>query len=328
MSPPVRLRALVVLGPTGSGKSALAMAAAQHLPVPVELVSVDSAQVYRGMDIGTAKPSAAEQAALRHHLLDLRDPEQTYSAGEFRRDCLTAIAEICGRGALPLLVGGTMLYFRALFHGIATLPQADAALRARLDARAALEGWPALHAELAGVDPQSAARIHANDAQRIQRALEVHSLAGRPLSQLWLESAQDQPDIDWAVAALEPADRTQLHGQLAQRFDAMLTAGFVDEVQGLLRRSGLRADSASLRAVGYRQVMEYCLGQQSLPQARDQAVAATRQLAKRQLTWLRSGSVTAAGNAPLKFDSQDPNTSERFRDATLQWLEGGAFSGL
>jgi len=327
MSPPVRLRALVVLGPTGSGKSALAMEAAQYLPVPVELVSVDSAQVYRGMDIGTAKPSAAEQAALRHHLLDLRDPEQTYSAGEFRRDCLTAIAQICGRGALPLLVGGTMLYFRALFHGIATLPPADAALRARLDARAALEGWPALHAELAGVDPQSAARIHANDAQRIQRALEVHSMAGRPLSQLWLEGAQDQPDIDWAVAALEPADRPQLHGQLAQRFDAMLTAGFVDEVQGLLRRPQLSADSASLRAVGYRQVMEYCLGQQSLLQARDQAVAATRQLAKRQLTWLRSGSVTAAGNAPLKFDSQDPKTSERFRDATLQWLDGGAFSG-
>jgi tRNA dimethylallyltransferase len=322
-----RLRALVVLGPTGSGKSALAMAVAQHLPLPVELVSVDSAQVYRGMDIGTAKPSAAEQAALPHHLIDLRDPEQAYSAGEFRRDCLAAIAEICGRGAMPLLVGGTMLYFRALFHGIANLPQADAALRASLDARAVRAGWPALHAELAQLDPLSAARIHANDAQRIQRALEVQALAGRPLSQLWQDAAQDQPDIDWAVAALEPGDRAVLHAQLAGRFDAMLAAGLVQEVHDLLRRPGLHADSPALRAVGYRQLLGHCLGQLTLAEAREQAIAATRQLAKRQLTWLRSGSVATPGLAPLKFDPQDPKTMERFRDATLQWLEGGAFSG-
>lgn len=327
MSTGPQLRALVVLGPTGSGKSALALAAAQQLPLPVELISVDSAQVYRGMDIGTAKPTVAEQAALPHHLIDLRDPEQAYSAGEFRRDCLAAIAQVCARGALPLLVGGTMLYFRALFHGIASLPQADAALRASLDARAAQEGWPALHAELARLDPQSAARIHSNDAQRIQRALEVQRLAGRPLSQLWQDAAHDQPQIDWAVAALEPTDRSRLHAQLARRFDAMLAAGLVSEVGDLLRRPGLQADSPALRAVGYRQLLAHCLGQAPLAEAREQAVAATRQLAKRQLTWLRSGTVTATGTTPLKFDPQDPKTSERFREATLQWLEGGAFSG-
>ena len=303
------------------------MSAAGWLPRPVELISVDSAQVYRGMDIGTAKPTPGERALVPHHLLDLRDPEQAYSAGEFRRDGLAAIADITARGALPMLVGGTMLYFRALFQGIAQLPQADPALRAALDARAAREGWPALHAELARLDPAAAARIHANDAQRIQRALEVRSLAGSSLTDLWQQQAQPLADIDWAIAVLEPADRSLLHARVQQRFDAMLAQGLVDEVATLLRRPGLDIDGPAMRAVGYRQLVPCCLGQCSLAQAREQAVAATRQLAKRQLTWLRSPGLLPRDAAVLKCDPFDPKTEERFRVATLQWLEGGAFSG-
>jgi tRNA dimethylallyltransferase len=315
----VRPRVLVIAGPTGAGKSDYAWQLAQRLPV--EIISVDSAQVYRGMDIGTAKPSAAEQAAVPHHLLDLCEPETVYSAGQFRRDALDCIAQICGRGRIPLLVGGTMLYFRSLFQGIASMPQADTALRAELDARAARHGWPALHAQLAQLDPVAAQRIHINDAQRIQRALEVLTLAGTGLTQLWQQPSPPEVSFDSLICVLQPGDRAQLHQRLALRLDAMLAAGLVDEVQRLRQRPGLTVDSPALRAVGYRQLLAYCSGEQSLPTAREQAVAATRQLAKRQMTWLRSSSLWPAAQQPLIFDPQAADSLERFMTVALQWLE-------
>jgi len=315
----VRPRVLVIAGPTGAGKSDYAWQLAQRLPV--EIISVDSAQVYRGMDIGTAKPSAAEQAAVPHHLLDLCEPETVYSAGQFRRDALDCIAQICGRGRVPLLVGGTMLYFRSLFQGIASMPQADTALRAELDARAAQHGWPALHAQLAQLDPVAAQRIHVNDAQRIQRALEVLTLAGTGLTQLWQQPSPAEVSFDSLICVLQPGDRAQLHERLALRLDAMLVAGLVDEVQRLRQRPGLTVDSPALRAVGYRQLLANCSGEQSLPTAREQAVAATRQLAKRQMTWLRSSSLWPAAQQPLIFDPQAADSLERFMTVALQWLE-------
>jgi tRNA dimethylallyltransferase len=315
----VRPRVLVIAGPTGAGKSDYAWQLAQRLPV--EIISVDSAQVYRGMDIGTAKPSAAEQAAVPHHLLDLCEPETVYSAGQFRRDALDCIAQICGRGRVPLLVGGTMLYFRSLFQGIASMPQADTALRAELDARAARHGWPALHAQLAQLDPVAAQRIHVNDAQRIQRALEVLTLAGTGLTQLWQQPSPPEVSFDSLICVLQPGDRAQLHERLARRLDAMLAVGFVEEVQRLRQRPGLTVDSPALRAVGYRQLLAYCSGEQSLPTAREQAVAATRQLAKRQMTWLRSSSLWPAAQQPLNFDPQAADSLERFMTVALQWLE-------
>ena len=298
----VRPRVLVIAGPTGAGKSDYALQLAQR--VPVEIISVDSAQVYRGMDIGTAKPSAAEQAAVPHHLLDLCEPESVYSAGQFRRDALDCIAQIAGRGRVPLLVGGTMLYFRGLFQGIASMPQADLALRAELDARAARDGWPALHAQLAQLDPDAARRIHVNDAQRIQRALEVLTLAGAGLTQLWQEPAPAGVPFDSLICVLQPGDRALLH-----------------EVQRLRQRPGLSADSPALRAVGYRQLLSYCTGEQPLSAAREQAVAATRQLAKRQMTWLRSASLWPDAQQPLNFDPQAADSLERFMIHALQWLE-------
>ena len=315
----VRPRVLVIAGPTGAGKSDYALQLAQR--VPVEIISVDSAQVYRGMDIGTAKPSAAEQAAVPHHLLDLCEPESVYSAGQFRRDALDCIAQIAGRGRVPLLVGGTMLYFRGLFQGIASMPQADLALRAELDARAARDGWPALHAQLAQLDPDAARRIHVNDAQRIQRALEVLTLAGAGLTQLWQEPAPAGVPFDSLICVLQPGDRALLHQRLALRLDAMLAAGFVDEVQRLRQRPGLSAASPARRAVGYRQLLSYCTGEQPLSAAREQAVAATRQLAKRQMTWLRSASLWPDAQQPLNFDPQAADSLERFMIHALQWLE-------
>lgn len=308
--PPV---ALAVLGPTGSGKSALAMQLAARQPV--ELISIDSAQVYRGMDIGTAKPSAAEQAAIRHHLIDLREPEETYSAGECRRDALAAIADVAARGRLPVLVGGTMLYFRALFRGMAELPGADPSLRSALDARAAIEGWPALHAELATRDPAAAQRIHPNDAQRIQRALELLSAGVGSLDEAWQAGAPDVDGadaVDWRVVVLEPSDRAVLHQRLADRFEAMLALGFVDEVRRLAARGTLTADSPSMRAVGYRQLLAYCEGTDSLDAARDKALAATRQLAKRQLTWLRSEGLFPHGARVHRLDPFDSAAAEQF----------------
>lgn len=276
---------LCIMGPTAAGKSALALALAERLPC--ELVTVDSAQVYRGMDIGTAKPSAAEQAAVPHHLLDCCDPAEAYSAGLFVRDALAAISAIRQRGRIPLLVGGTMLYYRALLMGLSELPQADLALRAELEARGRGEGWHSLHRQLSCLDPVAAARIHPNDPQRLVRALEVCISSGQPLSAL---QGQGQPAYCGAVRciAVAPADRTVLHQRIAQRFELMLQQGLIDEVQALRARGDLHVGLPSIRCVGYRQLWDYLDGHSSYGQMVEQGIAATRQLAKRQLTWLRS----------------------------------------
>ena len=284
--------AVLLLGPTACGKSALALQLARQ--IPLEIVSIDSAQVYRGMDIGTAKPSAAERAAVPHHLLDLRDPSVPYSAADFVRDAVRAIGEINARGKLPLVVGGTMLYAKALRDGLSTLPSADRQVRARIDARAREQGWPALHAELARLDPATASRLPPNDSQRIQRALEVIELTGVPLSQLQGAPLRDGNRAPLALhtIALLPGDRTDLHRRIEQRFDAMLAAGFLDEVRALVDR--LRANTSfdpdlpALRSVGYRQALPHLAGETSFEQFRAAGIAATRQLAKRQITWLRS----------------------------------------
>jgi tRNA dimethylallyltransferase len=281
--------ALCLAGPTASGKSAAAMAIAEHLPV--EIVSVDSALVYRGMDIGTAKPSAADRARVPHHLIDIRDPDAPYSAAEFVADARRCVAEIRARGRLPLLVGGTMLYFAALFDGLDPLPPADQEVRAAIEAEAARRGWPALHADLAVIDPATAARLAPNDAQRIQRALEVHRLTGHPLSAL--QRSPIGRGGAWPLISLEPQSRDWLHARIALRFDAMLDAGLMAEVEALRARPGLHAALPSMRCVGYRQAWAWLddggdvASPQSLGRLRAGAIAATRQLAKRQLTWLR-----------------------------------------
>jgi tRNA dimethylallyltransferase len=283
---------VALAGPTASGKTAAALAIARLRPV--EIVSVDSALVYRGMDIGTAKPSREELAQVPHHLIDIRDPSGAYSAAEFAADAASLVREIAGRGALPLLVGGTMLYFKALFEGLSAMPAADADVRAGLDARAAREGWPALHAQLAQVDPATAARLPPGDSQRIQRALEVFLVSGRPLSEWHAQegAAATAPMPPALLLSLEPADRAWLHGRIGQRFDAMLEAGFLDEVRALRSRGDLHLQLPSMRCVGYRQAWEWLdaadAGQpEPLASMRERGVAATRQLAKRQLTWLR-----------------------------------------
>lgn len=278
-------RVFVLLGPTASGKSALAMQLAGRFPV--EIVSVDSAQVYRGLDVGTAKPTAAERRAVPHHLVDIVEPAENYSAGRFRADAIRVAQEILGRKRIPLLVGGTMLYYRALAAGLDALPAADPAMRATLDAEARQRGWPALHAELAGVDPAAAARIKPGDAQRIQRALEVWRTTGKALSSLQTAPA---PALPFALEAfaLVPEDRAELHRRIAARFDAMLRDGLVEELRGLRRRHALRADLPSMRAVGYRQAWEFLEDRITQAELREKGIAATRQLAKRQLTWLRS----------------------------------------
>ena len=292
--------AILLLGPTASGKSAAALSLAARLPL--EIVSVDSAQVYRGMDIGTAKPGAEERRQAPHHLIDLLDPAQAYSAARFVRDARAAIDAIRNRGRLPLLVGGTMLYARALVQGLHPLPPADPALRRRLEEEARAVGWPALHARLARLDAPTAARLQPNDAQRIQRALEIFQLTGRPMSQ-WLggerrdtsefdEAGGRGPTTTIATIALEPSSRAELHARIARRFQAMLDAGFVDEVRALRARGDLHAALPSMRSVGYRQLWQWCeageLGGAAWSAAVAAAIAATRQLAKRQLTWLRA----------------------------------------
>jgi len=277
--------AYALLGPTAAGKSRLALElAARH---PVEIVSMDSGQVYRGMDVGTAKPTPEERAQVRHHLVDLIDPTERYSAGRFRGDCVGAIVEIQKRGKIPLLVGGTMLYYKALTHGLDALPGAEPGLRLQIDARAARHGWPALHAELARVDPVTAARLSPNDAQRIQRALEVWELAGRPMSAL-LTAARPELPFQLKAYALIPENRAELHRRIAERFERMLAAGLVDELRELRRRYELHADMPSMRCVGYRQAWAFLEGAYGAAELRDRGIAATRQLAKRQLTWLRS----------------------------------------
>ncbi len=274
------------MGPTASGKTAVALALAER--VPVEIVSVDSAQVYRGMDVGTAKPDAAERARVPHHLIDIVDPTSAFSAGRFREAALRLAPEIHARGRVPLFAGGTMLYFRALSRGLADLPQAQPAIRAEIEERAARLGWPALHAELAKVDPVSAARLLPTDAQRIQRALEVHRVSGRALSELQAREPVQPLPFEALRIAIEPSERAQLHQRIAERFRAMLAAGLVDELARLRERYALTRELPAMRCVGYRQAWDVLEGESPAALLESRGVAATRQLAKRQLTWLRS----------------------------------------
>ncbi|WP_426192588.1 tRNA (adenosine(37)-N6)-dimethylallyltransferase MiaA [Massilia sp. DWR3-1-1] len=282
--------AVAIMGPTASGKTAAALAIAAALPA--EIISVDSALVYRGMDIGTAKPSAQELASVPHHLIDILDPLDAYSVAQFRLDTLRLVADISARGKLALLVGGTMMYFKGLSEGLDDLPTADVAVRAQLEADAARLGWPALHARLAEVDPVTAARLAPNDAQRINRALEIYLLSGKPMSALL--SGRGKLDLPFALLplALEPSDRAVLHGRIAARFEQMLgqrdDAGLVAEVATLRARGDLQPNLPSMRCVGYRQAWEYLDGAIDRPALRETGIIATRQLAKRQLTWLRA----------------------------------------
>ncbi|HNZ89743.1 MAG TPA: tRNA (adenosine(37)-N6)-dimethylallyltransferase MiaA [Acidovorax sp.] len=322
------LPTIAIAGPTASGKTAAALALATVLAprLPVEIISVDSALVYRGMDIGTAKPTRAEQAAVPHHLIDIRDPLQAYSAAEFVQDAQRLIAEIRARGALPVLVGGTMLYFKALFDGIDDMPPADPAVRAQLEAQAAEQGWPALHAELARVDPATAARLAPADSQRIQRALEVWHVSGLPLSHFHtIKKGADSQDKVMAATlfSLEPAHRTWLHERIARRFDTMLAEGFVDEVRQLRARGDLHPDLPAMRCVGYRQAWEALDAQAAagpgapldLTGLRERGLAATRQLAKRQITWLRS----MPNHHAIACDA--PDATARLVQAVMQHLE-------
>jgi tRNA dimethylallyltransferase len=282
---------ICIAGPTASGKTAAAMAVAQRHAV--EIISVDSALVYRGMDIGTAKPTRDELAAIPHHLIDIRDPLQAYSAAEFVADAKRLIADIRARGKQPLLVGGTMLYFKALFDGLDDMPKSDPAVRAALADEAAARGWPALHAELAQVDPATAERLAPNDSQRISRALEVFRVSGQPLSFFHAQGAARKSvatgaEVPYALISLEPQNRAWLHERIAQRFDAMLEAGFIDEVKALRARGDLNRDLPAMRCVGYRQAWEALDGDYAMGELRDRGIFATRQLAKRQITWLRS----------------------------------------
>ncbi len=279
---------ICLAGPTAAGKSASTLALAERWPL--EIVNVDSATIYRGMDIGTAKPSPEEQALVPQHLLDILDPIQSYSAADFVADALRLIDEIRARGRIPLLAGGTMMYYKALRDGLDDLPQADPALRAELEARAAVQGWPALHAELALLDPPTAARLAPNDSQRIQRALEICMLSGQPMSALLLRGQRPRADQgnQYLTISLEPSDRAALHARIEQRFDAMLDRGLLDEVRALRARGDLHTGLPSVRCVGYRQMWAHLDGEVDLATAREQGIAATRQLAKRQITWLRA----------------------------------------
>ena len=319
VTPDTRPRAIALMGPTASGKSAYALALAQRLDG--EIVSVDSALVYRGLDIGAAKPTRDELAQVPHHLIDLRPPWQPYSAAEFALDARKAIDAIVAKGKLPILAGGTGLYFRALLDGLAEMPDADEAMRAAIAAEADERGWAALHAELAQVDPAAAARIHATDAQRIQRALEVYRLSGKPISAWQREAQRTRLPLKILKLALSPPQRAVLHERIERRFDAMLDAGFLDEVRVLRALPELAAhprplDLPALRAVGYRQAWEYLDGDCDAATFRERAIAATRQLAKRQFTWLRG-----------ELDARwfDPVTERTRLDAAVAGFLGIAF---
>jgi tRNA dimethylallyltransferase len=292
------------MGPTASGKTALAIDLAQRFGVA--LISVDSALVYRGLDVGSAKPGPDARRRVPHHLIDIRDPVETYSAGEFVADAVRLIGEIGARGRLPLLVGGTMLYLRALLVGMADMPAAQPGLRIALDERAARIGWPALHAELARIDPEAASRIHPHDAQRIQRALEVYELTGTPIS-VWQRRTRPPPDVRFLCWALWPVDRTNLGARIRERFEAMLVNGWVQEVETLAARSDLTGREPALRAVGYRQWWDYVKGRCSYATAREAALRATLQLVRRQLTWIR---------ADARWQRLDPFAP----DACEQWI--------
>ena len=290
-------KVLSIVGPTGVGKSNLALWLARQykdLGRVIEIISMDSALVYKGMDIGTAKPSKAEQAEVAHHLIDVLDPSQNYSAAQFASDAKELISDIKQRGNIPLIVGGTMLYWRAWVYGFSNLPAANPEVRAQLDREAAEIGWPAMHAKLAILDPASAERLQPNDSQRVQRALEVFALTGRPLSDLFEETPslagrKQEPTPDWVeVISLEPSDRKTLHTRLEQRFDQMLESKFIEEVEQLRNRGDLRTNLPAIRSVGYRQVWEYLAGDIDFETMKEKAYAATRQLSKRQMTWLRA----------------------------------------
>ncbi len=276
------------MGPTASGKTELAFAL--HDKFPVEIISVDSAMIYRGMDIGTAKPSIAEQSRYPHHLIDIIDPAEAYSAARFKKDALTIMQDVVARGNIPLLVGGTMLYFRALQKGLAVLPDAQPRIRKQLQQRLDAEGLASLHAELAMRDPEAAKRIHRNDPQRILRALEVIRATGKPLTEQWSQQAEQQLPFRIFKLAIWPDDRSQLHQRIAQRFEQMLRDGLVDEVNTLYGRDDLNESLPALRCVGYRQVWQYLAGHTDMSTMRERGIIATRQLAKRQITWLRSES--------------------------------------
>ena len=278
--------AIFLMGPTASGKTGLAVELYQHLPI--ELISVDSALVYRDMDIGTAKPDAATLAKAPHHLIDLIPPTEVYSAAQFRNDALRLMAEIAARGKVPLLVGGTMLYFKALQGGLSALPEANPEVRAKLDAEAAQIGWAGMHEKLAAIDPETAARLQPSDAQRIQRALEVYEISGKTMTELHLMPVSSDLPYRLLKIALVPSDRKVLHERIALRFDDMLKQGFIDEVKALLKTyPDLAPELPSMRCVGYRQALEHLAGEYDLAELRDRGIFATRQLAKRQLTWLR-----------------------------------------
>jgi tRNA dimethylallyltransferase len=279
-------KVIAIMGPTASGKTAAALEIAKH--IPSEIISVDSALVYRDMDIGTAKPNATELASVPHHLIDIIDPSEAYSVAQFLIDTKRLVSEIRARNNLPILVGGTMMYFKALINGLDDLPGADPAIRAELDAEALRIGVPGLHARLAALDPITAARLKPNDSQRIQRALEIITITGQPMSALLAQQPKAEPMFDMLPLSLEPSDRSVLHQRIARRFDIMLEQGFLDEVRHLRLRGDLHPDLPSMRCVGYRQAWEYLDGSCTYDDMREKGIIATRQLAKRQITWLRS----------------------------------------
>ena len=281
-----KAKVIAIMGPTASGQTAAALEIARH--IPSEIISVDSALVYRDMNIGTAKPSVEELASAPHHLIDIIDPVESYSVAQFRKDTERLVTDIQSRGKLPILVGGTMMYFNALKNGLDDLPGADPAIRAELDAEAERIGVPGLHARLAEIDPETAARLKPNDSQRIQRALEIYALSGETMSALFARQTKTGPAFEMLAISLEPGDRSVLHQRIAHRFDVMLENGFIDEVASLKLRPDLHANLPSIRCVGYRQVWDYLDHLTSYEEMRERGIIATRQLAKRQLTWLRS----------------------------------------
>ncbi len=309
--------ALLLLGPTASGKTACALALAAGLPV--EVISVDSALVFRDMDIGTAKPTLEERSACPHHLIDIISPEEAYSAARFRADAIGLIRAITARGRIPLLAGGTMLYFKALRDGLSDLPEADAALRRAIDDEAARRGWPALHAELARLDPAAAARLDPGDAQRIQRALEIVRLTGRPLAESYARRENDALPCRLLPIALAPSERGALHERIATRFSQMLETGLIEEVRNLRRHYRLEPTMPSMRCTGYRQVWDYLDGAGDLPDLRFKGIAATRQLAKRQLTWLRQFRETWP--ELVELDCLRSDISSAVRDTALKLLD-------
>ena len=307
---------MFLMGPTAAGKTRIAAELVAR--GPYEIVSVDSAQVFRHLDIGTGKPDRELLARAPHRLIDIRNPDQRYSAGEFRDDAVRAIADIRASGRVPLLAGGTGLYFRALESGLAALPPADAAVRGDIEREAARVGWPAMHARLADLDPPSAGRIHPNDPQRIQRALEVHALSGRPMSDLLARGRRGALAGPLGRIVIEPADRSALHRDIATRFAGMLDDGLIDEVRSLRRRWPLTERSASMRLVGYRQVWAHLEGECSRAEMTERAIAATRQLARRQLTWLR------ADRAAVRVDCHAPDAAQRVAACVESFVERAA----